>query len=85
MREKKVPQVSHIANGEGTIEAGQTRLLNGANGFAAHGAAGEDGEDPAAADPIAQLEMESKSAKAEHTDANGDDGDTDVEMGVNEA
>lgn len=84
VKEKKVPQAPQLANGEGSMEAGQTTLLNGANGFA-HEAAGEDGEDAAAADPNAQLEMEIRGARAEAIATNGEEAPADVEMGENGA
>lgn len=64
------------------MEAGQTTLLNGANGFA-HDVAGDDGEDAAAADPNAQLEMEIRGARAEPTAVNGEQASPDVEMSGN--
>jgi len=87
VREKKAPSNSKAADGESSAVPGQTTLdgrtllVNGANG-AQHGGIVDDVDDGSAADPNAQLELETRratAASASH-DQNGWLEPRDVEM-----
>jgi DNA polymerase epsilon subunit 4 len=82
VKEKKAPASSKTANGESSVGPGQTTLdgrtllVNGTNGTP-HSGMVDDVDDGAAADPNAQLEMETRRVTQ---DQNGWSGSRDVEM-----
>lgn len=84
VKEKKAPTNSKAANGESSAGPGQTTLdgrtllVNGTNG-ASHTGIVDDADDGSAADPNAQLEMETRRATASQGQ-NGWSGSRDVEM-----
>jgi DNA polymerase epsilon subunit 4 len=85
VREKKAPAAPKAGNGEPAVAPGQATLdgmnafVNGANGTGHHGGV-NDAED-GAADPNAQLEMETRARTGSSSESqNGWSGSRDVEM-----
>lgn len=85
VREKKAPAAPKTGNSEPAVTPGQATLdgmnafVNGANG-AGHGGGVDDAED-GAADPNAQLEIETRARTGSSTEGqNGWSGSRDVEM-----